>query len=86
MQEIESPFQIYKFYLLKMFTTNSISIFSNIDILFFSANDKVYILVSASLECLNDGVNIQEMANMYIINSISATLFFQSKISTLNSF
>ena len=69
-----------------MFTTNSISIFSNIDILFFSANDKVYILVSASFECLNDGVNIQKMTNMYIINSISATLFFQSKISTFKYF
>ena len=49
-------------------------------------NDKVYVHASASFECLNDGINIQKLANMNTTNITSATKFFQNKFNTFNYF
>ena len=64
MYEIESRFQIYKFYLLKMLITISSLIFSNMPFLFVLVNDKVYVFVGETFECLNDGVNLQNFVDI----------------------
>ena len=73
MQEIESHFQIYKFYVLKFFRTMSTFI--------FQANGNVYVFVGANFEGLNVGFEIQKVAGMQRTYSTIATPFFENKIS-----